>query len=66
MPIHNLRQLNRSTDKTVKIWDMNSFECIQTFTQHTNQVTGVRYDTQGTRLASVSEDTSIVIYNYEK
>lgn len=55
-----------STDKKVKIWDISSHECIQTFDQHTNQVTGVRYDPNGTRLASVSEDQTIVIYDHLK
>jgi len=45
---------------------MTSHECIQTFSHHTNQVTGVRYDPNGTRLASVSEDNSIVIYDHVK
>lgn len=56
----------RSTDQLVKIWDMTSHECIHTFDNHTKQVTGVRYDPNGSRLVSVSDDTSIVIYDHIK
>ena len=54
----------RSTDKKVKIWDMRTFACIKTFGQHTNRVTGVRYCPDGSKLLSVSEDTSIALYEY--
>jgi WD repeat-containing protein 61 len=59
-------RIRRSSDKKVKIWDMTSSECIQTFSNHANQVTGVRYDPNGARLASVSDDSSIVVYDHIK
>lgn len=45
---------------------MASHECVQTFAHHANQVTGVKYDPNGSRLASVSDDCSIVIYDHMK
>ncbi|KAH9389005.1 WD repeat-containing protein 61, partial [Tyrophagus putrescentiae] len=51
-----------SADKTVKIWNVESPECIHTFTNHKDQVWGVKYSPCGNFLASVSEDKSICIY----
>jgi WD repeat-containing protein 61 len=51
-----------SSDKTVKIWDLNTHECVHTFTDHTDQVWACKYNYDGSRLVSVSDDCSIIIY----
>lgn len=51
-----------STDKTVKLWDARSRECIHTFTSHTEPVWGVSYNEQGTKIASVGDDAQLCIH----
>lgn len=46
----------------MKIWDIHSTECLHTFSNHKDQVWGVKYSPDGNFLASVSEDKSICIY----
>ena len=52
-----------SADHTVKIWDGLSKQCEHTFTDHTDQVWGVAYNDDGSKLMSVSEDKSIHLYS---
>lgn len=58
-----------SSDKTVKLWDLSMRSAVQTMTNHSDQVWGVAFrprderDGAG-RLASVSDDKSISLYDY--
>lgn len=52
-----------SSDKTIKIWDVNAKQCVQTFDHHKERVWGVKYNHNGTQLASVSDDRSICIFS---
>ncbi len=69
-------EARRSSDKTVKVWDISARASLHTFTNHTDQVGGVTcqlafivqvwgvaFDSTGKRLASVSDDKSIIIYD---
>ncbi|CAM8979084.1 unnamed protein product [Rhodiola kirilowii] len=60
-----------SSDRTVRLWDLNMRAAVQTMSNHSDQVWGVAFrptgDTSsrgGGRLASVSDDKSISLYNY--
>lgn len=46
----------------MKLWDTARRECIQTFTTHGDSVWGVRYNSAGTKLASVGEDSMVQLY----
>jgi len=52
-----------SSDKTVKIWEISSFENVNTFTEHKDQVFGVSYNEKGDLLASIGDDNSLKIYS---
>jgi len=53
-----------SSDKTVKIWDTRSRECVHTFTDlHQDQVWDIAYKPDGSQLVSVSDDRSIIVYD---
>lgn len=59
-----------SSDGTVKLWDLNMRAAVQTMSNHKNQVWGVAFrptegpGVQAGRLASVSDDKSISLYDY--
>jgi len=58
-----------SSDKTVRLWDLKMRAAIQTMTDHTDQVWAVAFRPGGEglrsgRLASVSDDKSISLYEY--
>lgn len=59
-----------SSDRTVRLWDVGLRTSMQTMTNHTNQVWGVAFRLPGGmgvragRLASVSDDMSISLYDY--
>ena len=51
-----------SGDKTVKLWDVTSGECLQTLEGHSVFVNSVSFSPDGTKLASGSSDTTINIW----
>eukprot|EP00250_Pteridium_aquilinum_P028251 c36847_g1_i1 orf=109-1074(+) len=59
-----------SSDRTVRLWDLSMRASVQTVTDHTDQVWGVAFRPPGGegvragRLASVSDDKSINLYDY--
>lgn len=55
-----------SSDKTIKIWDINSGQCLKTLERHTNQINTLVVLPGGQQLASGSEDSLIKIWDVEK
>ncbi|RWW26864.1 hypothetical protein GW17_00008739 [Ensete ventricosum] len=59
-----------SSDRTVKLWDLSTRTAVQTMTNHSDQVWSVAFRPPGGtglrvgRLASVSDDKSISLYDY--
>jgi len=59
-----------SSDRSVRLWDLSMRASVQTMSNHTDQVWGVAFrppggtDARGGRLASVSDDKSISLYDY--
>ncbi|OAY70570.1 WD repeat-containing protein VIP3, partial [Ananas comosus] len=59
-----------SSDRTVRLWDLSTRTAVQTMTNHTDQVWAVAFRPPGGtgvragRLASVSDDKSISLYDY--
>lgn len=59
-----------SSDRTVRLWDLSMRASVQTMSNHSDQVWGVAFRPPGGtgvragRLASVSDDRSISLYDY--
>ena len=51
-----------SHDKTVKLWDVTSGECLQTLEGHSHYVLSVSFSPDGTKVASGSHDKTIKIW----
>jgi WD40 repeat protein len=54
-----------SYDKTLKIWNLHTLECVSTLEGHTYLVNTVCYSNNGKKIASGSNDTTIKIWNTE-
>ena len=52
-----------SADKTVKLWNAASGECIRTLSGHENWVWSVVYSPDGEQLASGSDDKTVKLWN---
>ncbi|HEY9706855.1 MAG TPA: NB-ARC domain-containing protein, partial [Oculatellaceae cyanobacterium] len=52
-----------SFDRTVKLWDVQTGECVKTFLGHTNRVWTVAYHPNGQQIASGSDDHTTKLWN---
>ena len=57
------RLASASDDKTVKIWDASSGECLQTLEGHSGWVGSVAFSHDSARLASASDDNTVKIWD---
>jgi WD40 repeat protein len=61
---HNSAQLaSASGDKTVKVWDARSGECLKTLEGHSDWVRSVAFSHNSARLASASDDKTVKIWD---
>ena len=50
-------------DRTARLWDVSSGECIETFRGHNDEVLDVAFNSTGNKLATASMDGMARIYN---
>jgi len=55
-----------SRDKTIKLWDVSTGQCLKTFADHDNWVRGVLFHPLGKYIISCSEDRSIRIFDLKE
>jgi WD40 repeat protein len=54
-----------SSDKLIKIWNIETGEVVKTLTAHEKQVNSVVYSKTGKYITSGSDDKSVIIWNSE-
>ena len=57
--------ISDSWDRTIKIWDANTGECLKTLEGHLDYVYSVAYSPDGTKIVSGSSDHTIKIWGEE-
>ena len=55
-----------SYDKTVKLWNSETFECLMTFSGHSGRIFSLCFSPDSKTLAAGSEDRTINIWDLEK
>ncbi|CBY25139.1 unnamed protein product [Oikopleura dioica] len=50
-------------DQVIRIWDVRSDQCVQTFRGHTDDVNDVRWSPTGDAIASASDDSTIRLFD---
>ncbi|NJM98818.1 MAG: hypothetical protein HC800_18165 [Phormidesmis sp. RL_2_1] len=59
------RLASGSADRTIKLWDVETGECLQTLTGHSNWVMSVAFSPEGEQLISGSADRTIKLWDVE-
>ena len=57
------RLVSGSADRTIKLWDVKTGECLQTLEGHSNWVMSVAFSPDGARLVSGSADRTIKLWD---
>ncbi|MEL6159679.1 MAG: NB-ARC domain-containing protein [Cyanobacteria bacterium J06627_32] len=57
------RLVSGSADRTLKLWDTSTGECLKTMTGHQNWVMSVAFSPDGTRLVSGSADRTLKLWD---
>ena len=54
-----------SEDKTIRVWNVDTGECILTLKGHTDYVKSVAFNHDGTKIVSGSDDKTIRVWNVD-
>ncbi len=57
--------VSSSTDRSLKVWNVESGECIKTLKGHTNKVNSAVFSSDGRFILSASSDKTIRVWNTE-
>ena len=57
------KAVSGSYDKTIRVWDINSGQCILTLRGHTNGVSAVTITPDGTKIISASHDKTLKVWD---
>jgi len=57
------RLVSGSADRTIRLWDVSTGECLETLSGHSNWVMSVAFSPDGTRLVSGSADRTIKLWD---
>jgi WD40 repeat protein len=55
-----------SRDNTIRVWNVDTGECISTLKCHTRDVFSVRFNHDGTKIVSGSDDETIKVWEMVK
>jgi len=58
--------ISASNDKTIKVWDIETRQCVRTLQGHTEEVTSIKSCIKGKFLISCSEDKTLKIWDLHK
>ena len=53
------------SDKTVRVWNIETGECVKTFEGHNGDVYSVCFSSDGKKIASGSGDKTVRVWNVE-
>jgi platelet-activating factor acetylhydrolase IB subunit alpha len=57
--------ISGSRDKTMKLWDSTTMQCVHTFIGHDNWVRGISFTNTGKHFVSVSDDKTLKIWEWK-
>ncbi len=60
---HGTSLASGSGDKTIKLWNTNTGQCVSTLSGHSHWVMSVAWDNDGTKLVSGSYDETVRIWS---
>eukprot|EP00955_Chlamydomonas_euryale_P058197 357000-Chlamydomonas_euryale.AAC.2 len=63
-PSSSAARRSGGSDSKVKLWDVGARACVQTLSDHTDQVWSVAFSSDGNRLASASDDKHVITYSF--
>ena len=55
--------MSASDDKTVKLWDRNSKECVHTFNEYSGYINSVAFHPSGSFIAAGGTDSTLKVYD---